>query len=75
MMPNTPALVLCGASVYCPGSCATVEDGKLTKELFSCVGICEELQESLLDAVTGLSGSGPAYVGHRFCTLLCNKKS
>ena len=62
VMPNTPALVQCGASVYSLGSRATEADGHLVQQLFSSIGICECLPETHLDAVTGLSGSGPAYV-------------
>lgn len=61
-MPNTPALVQKGTSVFACGSTVTAEDAALTKKLFQAVGICEQVPEYLLDAVTGLSGSGPAYV-------------
>ncbi|MGB9601325.1 MAG: pyrroline-5-carboxylate reductase [Limisphaerales bacterium] len=62
VMPNTPALVGCGACGFSVGEYATREDAKLAGELLSSVGIAIELKEELLDAVTGLSGSGPAYV-------------
>ena len=61
-MPNTPAMVQKGASVYVPGTSATKEDGLMTKKLMEAVGTCEEAIESYLDPVTALSGSGPAYV-------------
>jgi pyrroline-5-carboxylate reductase len=61
VMPNTPALVGASATGYAPGGSATKEDAALAQKLFSSVGIAFELKESLLDAVTGLSGSGPAY--------------
>jgi len=62
VMPNTPALVGASASAFALGKTASVDDGKLAKELFSSVGAAWEVTEALLDAVTGLSGSGPAYV-------------
>ncbi|MBW8863693.1 MAG: pyrroline-5-carboxylate reductase [Verrucomicrobia bacterium] len=62
VMPNTPALVGAGASGYALGKNATPADGELAKKLLSAVGIAMQVKESLLDAVTGLSGSGPAYV-------------
>jgi pyrroline-5-carboxylate reductase len=62
VMPNTPALVGAGASAFAPGKSATTADGELTKKLLSAVGTAYAVKESLLDAVTGLSGSGPAYV-------------
>ena len=61
-MPNTPALVGAGASAFALGKSATAADGELAKKLLSAVGIAFQVKESLLDAVTGLSGSGPAYV-------------
>ena len=60
-MPNTPALVGASASAYALGEGARKEDGELAKRLLSAVGVAFEVKESLLDAVTGLSGSGPAY--------------
>jgi len=61
-MPNTPALVGAGATAISPGSHATDRDLELAETLFRSVGICVRVPESQLDAVTGLSGSGPAYV-------------
>jgi len=62
VMPNTPALVGAGASAFALGECATAADSELAKKLLSAVGVAFQVKESLLDAVTGLSGSGPAYV-------------
>jgi pyrroline-5-carboxylate reductase len=62
VMPNTPALVGEGASAFALGNFATEADGELAKKLLSAVGLVFQVKENLLDAVTGLSGSGPAYV-------------
>jgi pyrroline-5-carboxylate reductase len=61
-MPNTPAIVLAGATGIAPGSRATEADLAITRALFDATGRSVVLEESLIDAVTGLSGSGPAYV-------------
>jgi pyrroline-5-carboxylate reductase len=61
-MPNTPALLGESASAFAPGNHATAADAETAKKLLSAVGIAFQVKESLLDAVTGLSGSGPAYV-------------
>jgi pyrroline-5-carboxylate reductase len=62
VMPNTPALIGASASAFALGKSASPKDGELTQKLFSAVGMAFQVKESLLDAVTGLSGSGPAYV-------------
>ena len=61
-MPNTPALILEAATAIAPGSAATSEDLSLARRIFELVGKAWLVDEKLLDAVTGLSGSGPAYV-------------
>ncbi|MBI1901880.1 MAG: pyrroline-5-carboxylate reductase [Planctomycetia bacterium] len=62
VMPNTPCLARAGASAFCLGRGATPDDGKLVERLLSAVGLAVPLEEKFLDAVTGLSGSGPAFV-------------
>ncbi len=61
-MPNTPALVDCGATAIAGGEHARDSDLSDAKRIFDSVGITVILDENQLDAVTGLSGSGPAYV-------------
>lgn len=61
-MPNTPATALAGATAVSAGTLSTDEDVATARALFEAVGRVVVLDESLLDAVTGLSGSGPAYV-------------
>jgi pyrroline-5-carboxylate reductase len=62
VMPNTPCLIGASASGYSPGNNATAEDIALVDRLLNAVGVAFRLPEHLLDAVTGLSGSGPAFV-------------
>jgi pyrroline-5-carboxylate reductase len=62
VMPNTPCLIGCSASGYSPGDNAAAEDIALVDRLLNAVGVAFRLPEHLLDAVTGLSGSGPAFV-------------
>lgn len=62
VMPNTPCLVGASASGFSIGASASADDARLVKDLLSTVGIAVKVPERLLDAVTGLSGSGPAYV-------------
>jgi pyrroline-5-carboxylate reductase len=61
-MPNTPVTVDAGATAISAGTHATDDDLEVARALFAAVGRVVTLDESLLDAVTGLSGSGPAYV-------------
>ncbi len=62
VMPNTPCLMGAGASAYSLGDRATPADGERVGKFLSATGIALPVPEKLLDAVTGLSGSGPAYV-------------
>jgi pyrroline-5-carboxylate reductase len=62
VMPNTPALVLESAAAISPGALATADDLLLARNIFDLLGVTCQVDEKLLDAVTGLSGSGPAYV-------------
>ena len=62
VMPNTPAMVGAAAAGFALGNHASEADGRLTEALLSAVGIAVAVPEVLMDAVTGLSGSGPAYV-------------
>jgi pyrroline-5-carboxylate reductase len=61
-MPNTPALVGAGATALCASPTATSSDMELSRSLFDAVGRSVIVNETQMDAVTGLSGSGPAYV-------------
>jgi pyrroline-5-carboxylate reductase len=61
-MPNAPATVGAGITALALGSRATAEDEALALELFDAVGMAVAVDEKLMDAVTGLSGSGPAFV-------------
>jgi pyrroline-5-carboxylate reductase len=62
VMPNTPALIKCGASALARGRYATEDDLTFAVRMFQAVGVAVTLDESLLDLVTGLTGSGPAYI-------------
>ena len=62
VMPNTPSLVGRGVSVVCRTPAVTAEDAGLAGELLRAVGHVHEADESLMDAVTGLSGSGPGFL-------------
>jgi len=62
VMPNTPCLVGSGAAGFACGSAASKADADVVAQILGAVGVCFPLPEKLLDAVTGLSGSGPAFV-------------
>jgi len=62
VMPNTPALVLSGAAGLSPGVAATPQDVALVERIFNAVGRAVVVSDDMMDAVTGLSGSGPAFV-------------
>lgn len=62
VMPNTPAIVQAAASVFVRGEKATDDDANLIKNLLQSIGTCDEVSEYMMDTVTALSGSGPAYV-------------
>ena len=61
-MPNTPALVQQAATALCTGRAATPQDVNVAMELFNALGSVYQVSEGQMDIVTGLSGSGPAYV-------------
>jgi pyrroline-5-carboxylate reductase len=63
-MPNTPALVRSGAAAICRGRWATDADFNIAEAMMRAVGVVVRVQEKDMDAVTALSGSGPAYVFH-----------
>lgn len=62
VMPNTPAMIGKGACAYCLSNNITPSDEKLVSGLLNATGIALKVEESLMDAVTGVSGSGPAYM-------------
>lgn len=62
VMPNTPCLVGAAASGLCVGSACSEEDRNKALALMSSVGVCKVILESQMSALTGVSGSGPAYV-------------
>lgn len=62
VMPNTPCLVGQGASAFCVGATVEDQDRLLVESMLGAVGVCAQVTEAQIDAVTGLSGSGPAYV-------------
>ncbi|HET6399555.1 MAG TPA: pyrroline-5-carboxylate reductase, partial [Candidatus Thermoplasmatota archaeon] len=63
-MPNLAAVAGFGATAICAGTHAKPEHVQLARDIFSSVGSVEEVPERLMDAVTGISGTGPMYVFH-----------
>lgn len=61
-MPNTPAMVGEAMSALCPNEQVSEEELSMIKQIFDCFGVAEVVNESLIDAVIGVSGSSPAYV-------------
>lgn len=62
VMPNTPCLIGLGASCYSLGRMAGAAEGQLVEKILGSVGTATQVEETMLDAVTGLSGSGPAFI-------------
>lgn len=72
VMPNTPIMVGCGAAGICKNSKVSNEDFEFVKGIFNSCGVCCAVNENQMDAVTALSGSGPAYV-FRFVNAMCEQ--
>lgn len=70
VMPNTPALIGQGASGIAPGALADEADIEVAEAILGCVGLTVRVEEGELDAVTALSGSGPAYVFYLLESML-----
>ena len=70
VMPNTPSLVGQGAAGIAAGKCATDADLEIAVKLLSAVGVAKVVKEAEIDAVTALSGSGPAYVFYLLESML-----
>jgi pyrroline-5-carboxylate reductase len=71
VMPNTPARILAGASAIARGQYASAQEAEQVQKIFSAIGLTVVIPEEQLDAVTALSGSGPAYI-FRLCEILQN---
>ncbi len=70
VMPNTPAVIYELAGAYCLGTRATEEDGMLVGKLLNSIGVAYRVPEDLMDAVTGVSGSGPAYIYYIIAAMI-----
>ena len=73
VMPNTPALVGRGASAFALGPSAGDADAETTERLLAAVGYVARVEEDDLDAVTALSGSGPAYIFAMIEAMVCRR--
>jgi len=62
VMPNTPAMACAGVTCMTPGSKANAEDLAFARSMFKTVGEVADIDEALMDAATGISGCGPAYI-------------
>lgn len=71
VMPNTPALIGRGAAGIAAGALAAEADLEVAEAILGCVGLTERVAEKDLDAVTAVSGSGPAYVFYLLESMLC----
>ena len=69
VMPNTPARIQAGAAAYCLGRHATENEGMVVQLLFDAIGIIIQVDEAVMNAVTAVSGSGPAYV-FKLCEMM-----
>lgn len=63
-MPNTPMTLGVGATVYTPDKSATEKDCEIIEKILACAGIFQQVPETMINAVGGLAGSGPAFVSH-----------
>lgn len=76
VMPNTPMVVGEGCTVFCPGNNVTEEDLTLIKSILEVTGVCELIPEKLINAVSAISSSGPAFVRNFYFmtnSIFCNK--
>lgn len=71
VMPNTPLMVGLGASAFCTAQGVNSSESKLVEDIFGSAGLIHQVKEDDIDAVTGVSGSGPAYV-FEFIQSLCD---
>ncbi len=72
VMPNTPVMVNSGAAGICKNNLVDDKMFSFVEGIFNSCGVCSAIEEDLMDAVTALSGSGPAYV-FRFVKVMCEQ--